>query len=472
MPEVRKVTTRKVEVLIIGSGPGGYAAGIRLGQSGKEVTIVEKDFVGGTCLNVGCIPSKALISASKTYQKIRHAEALGITAASISVDMQKMQSWKQGVVEKLARGVRQLCKSAGAQFMMGEAAFVGERQVQVTSQDQEEIIEAENVVIATGSHPAEIPGFSFDGKWIISSTEALELKALPSKLVIIGAGYIGMELGMLYSNLGTRVSVVEMLDQILPGFEEDVVKVIARRLRRRQIDYYVRASALSWKKGKAGVEVLVQTEQGQRILEGDFILLTVGRKPNTDGLQLEKTGLVTDAQGFVQVDRRLQTKVPGIYAIGDAAGLPMLAHKSTKEAEIVAEVIAGRSREWDCRGVPAVVFTDPEIATVGLSERAAREQGIEVVVGKFPFSASGRAMTTLETEGFVKIVAEKETKRVLGLHIVGEGAAELIGEGTLALEMGACVEDIAWTVHPHPTLSEAVMEAAKRLLGEAIHVPP
>ena len=461
----------KGEALIIGSGPGGYAVAIRLGRFGKKVTIVEKDFVGGTCLNVGCIPSKALIHASKVCQKIRHAEAMGITTGSVAVDMQKMQSWKQGLIEKLGRGVRQLCANAGARFLMGEAVFAGPRQVRVTSPERGEIIEAENIVIATGSHPVEIPGFSFDGEWVLSSKEALELKTIPSRMVVIGAGYIGMELGMLFAKLGTRVSIVEMLDQILPGFEEDVVKVIARQLRRDKIDYYVGARARSWKRGKAGVEVLVETEQDQQVLEGDFILLTVGRRPNTESLQLEKTGLASDEQGFIPVDRRFQTKVPGIYAIGDAAGPPMLAHKSTKEAEIVAEIIAGRSREWDCQGMPAVVFTDPEIATVGLSEKEAKEQGIDVVVGRFPFSASGRAMTTLETEGFVKIVAEKESQRVLGLQIVGAGASDLIGEGTLALEMGACVEDIAWTVHPHPTHSEALMEAAQQLLGEAIHVP-
>lgn len=465
------MSARKVEVLVIGAGPGGYVAAIRLGQLGKRTTIVEKDFVGGVCLNVGCIPSKALITAAKLYERMRHAGAMGIRADSVSVDMERMQAWKAGIVERLSRGVRQLCKNAGAEFVMGQAAFVGERKVKVTSQENnEEVIEADNIIIATGSRPAAIPDFDLDGESVITSTEALALTEVPSRLVVIGGGYIGMELGMMYSKLGTKVTIVEMLDQLLPGFEEEVVRVVARQLKKQGLDSYVRARARSWKRTADGIEVSVETENGEQTLRGDYVLLTVGRKPNTDELQLEKTGVVTDGGGFIQVNKRLQTSVPGIYAIGDAVGNPMLAHKSSREAEVAAEAIAGLRSELDYVAMPAVVFTDPEIATVGLTEQEARNQGLDVMVGKFPFAASGRAMTTLETEGFVKIVAERESKRLLGLHIVGPEASDLIGEGALALEMGALVADIARTIHPHPTFSEAIMEAARHALGEAIHI--
>lgn len=464
------MSTRRVEVLVIGSGPGGYTAAIRLGRLGKKVTIVEEEFAGGVCLNVGCIPSKALITAAKTYQKMQRAKTMGILTDSVSVDMEQMQAWKQGIVEKLARGVRHLCKSAGAEFIMGQAAFVGEHSVQISSKEKEEIIEADNIIVATGSHPVEIPGFEFDGESVISSTEALALKTIPSKIVIIGGGYIGMELGMLYSKLGTQVSIVEMMDQLLPGFEEDLVKVIIRQLKKEDVGYHVRARARDWRKSQTGVEVLVDTDQGELRLEGEFVLVTVGRKPRTGDLQLEKTGLSTDQNGFIPVDSKGQTNRPGIYAIGDVAGNPMLAHKSTREAEMVAEVIAEVRSEVDKLIVPAVVFTDPELATVGLSEKEAERQGYEVAVGRFPFAASGRAITTLETEGFIKVVAEKQSNRLLGLHIVGPEASDLISEGALALKMGGCLEDIAHTIHPHPTLSEALMEAAKQALGEAIHI--
>lgn len=464
------MTARRVEVLVIGAGPGGYAAAIRLGRLGKKVTLVDKEFVGGVCLNAGCIPSKALITAAKTFEKMRQAGSMGIHAESVSVDLERMQEWKQGIVERLSRGIRQLCKHAGVELILGHASFAGERKLKIASRDGEETLEAENVLIATGSRAGEIPGFSFDGKLIISSTEALELKRVPSQMVVIGGGYIGMELGMMYSKLGARVTLVEMLDQLLPGFPEDIVQVITRRLKKQGIDYHVSARARGWEKCGEGVRVQVETPQGELSLPAELVLLTVGRRPNLQGLQLEKTGLAVDERGFLPVNSRLQTQVPGIYAIGDAVGNPMLAHKSSKEAEVAAEVIAGKRSELDYAAIPAVVFTDPEIATVGLSEKEAAERGFEVLIGRFPFAASGRAMTTLETEGFVKIVADKSTRRVLGVHIVGPEASDLISEGALALEMGAHLEDIAHTIHPHPTLSESLMEAAQQALGEAVHV--
>lgn len=464
------MANRKYEALVIGAGPGGYVAALRLAQLGKKTALVEKQYIGGVCLNVGCIPSKALITASKTYERMRHAESMGIVAKSISVDMEKLQAWKNGVVEKLTRGIRQLCKSAGVEILIGEASFVSERKIRVLSQNQEETIEAENIVIATGSVPAEIPGFKFDGKYILSSTEAQELKSVPSKMIVIGGGYIGMELGMMYAKLGTKVTVVEMLDQLLPGFEEDIVRVITRQVKKQGIDYYLRAKAKSWKQKEGAVEVTIETQEGARTLDADFILLTVGRKPYIAGLQLEKAGIQTDARGFIPVNDKLQTHVPGIYAIGDVIGNPMLAHKASKEGEIAAEVIAGLPSAADYVAMPAVVFTDPEIATVGLSEKEAREKGYDLIVGKFPFAASGRAMTTLETEGFIKVVVDKESKRLLGFHIVGPEASDMISEGALALEMASQAEDVARTIHPHPTLSEALMEAVKDSLGEAVHI--
>lgn len=463
---------RMVEAVVIGAGPGGYVAALRLAHLKKQVLLVEKKFLGGVCLNVGCIPSKALITAAKLYEKVHHAKTMGIQVGTISLDMEKLQEWKQGVVQKLTKGIQHLCRKTGVDILFGSAQFIGERLLRVRAAGKEETVRAENIIIATGSRPVDLPGFRFDQKYILSSTEVQELTSVPARMIIIGGGYIGLELGMMYSKLGAQITVVEMMDQLLPGFDKDLVETLQERIKKQQIEFHTSTRAREWRvlEKAGGVEVTAETPRGEKKLRADFVLLTVGRIPSCDNLGIEKTGLFTDARGWIPVNRKLQTQVPGIYAIGDVAGEPMLAHKATREAEVAAEVIAGLPSELDYRAMPVVVFTDPEIASVGLFEDDARQKGYALRIGKFPFLASGRALTAMETDGYVKVVAEAESNRLLGVHIIGPEASNLIGEAALAVEMGCSVEDVAHTIHAHPTFPEALMESAKHALKQAIHI--
>jgi len=460
---------KNVDALVIGAGPGGYVAAIRLAQLGKKTLLVEKNSLGGVCLNVGCIPSKALITAAKTVDKIRKADQMGIIVGDLVIDFPKLISWKDGIVSKLTNGIGTLVKGNGGEILMGTATFRSAREIEVATPDGPVLVEAENVIIATGSRPIEIPGFKFDGRRVISSTEALSLNEVPNRLLVIGGGYIGLEMGIMYAKLGANVTVVERADQVLPGFDPEIAQVIARQLKKLNVNVVLNATAKGWTDGPLCAKV--QIEQNGRItdLDADKILVTVGRKPNTEGIGLEKIGVTIDERGFIKVNNQLKTNVPGVYAIGDVCGQPMLAHKASKDAEVAAEVIAGHPAVQDAKVIPAVVFTDPEIGSAGLSEVEAKEQGFEVIVGKFPFAALGRAMTTGETDGFVKVIADKGTQEILGIHIVGPGASDLIAEGALAIEMGAFIDDLSLTVHAHPTLAEGLMEAAKAAVGEAIH---
>ncbi|MBW1880577.1 MAG: dihydrolipoyl dehydrogenase, partial [Deltaproteobacteria bacterium] len=454
------------QAIVIGAGPGGYPCAIRLGQLGIKTLIIEKASWGGVCLNVGCIPSKALITAAKRLDEIRHAGAMGIRVdGDVSVDMEALQGWKGKVVKKLTRGVSSLLKGNGVAQLVGTATLNGPHEVAVQTEDGERTITAEHIVLATGSSPIEIPGFPFSDERVLDSTGALALTSIPDKLVVIGGGYIGLELGGMYARLGTKVTVVEMLDQLLPGFDKDVVKLLARSLKRAGVTALVEARALGWETTEGGVRVQVENKDGKQWLEGDHVLVTVGRTPNTAGIGLEAVGVDLDGP-FVKVDAQRRTTVPHIFAIGDVAGQPMLAHKATYEGEIVAEVIAGKDAIYDARTVPAVVFTDPEVAIAGLDEAAARARG-EVKVGKVPWAAVGRALTTNETTGFIKVIVDAETHLVLGVTICGAHASDLISEAALAIEMGAEALDVGLTIHPHPTLAEGIMEAAKAAIGQA-----
>jgi len=462
--------TVRTQALVIGSGPGGYVAAIRLGQLGKQVICVEKETSGGVCLNVGCIPSKALITAAKHYEHAReHGKHMGIIANDVKLDFGRTQAWKGEVVSKMNGGVKQLIKGAGGRFVQGTATFVGPKTVEVKGPDGEMRIEAEHIVIASGSRPIEIPGFKIDQKKVCDSTGALALTEVPKRVVVIGGGYIGLELGLAYGKLGSKVTVVEGTDQLLPGNDPDLVGVVARKLKKAGIEVYLEAKALGVEEGKGASIVKIQTKEGEKSIETDVVFVTVGRRPNSEGFGLDKVGVKID-KGFITVDKQQRTNVPGIYAIGDVAGQPMLAHKASKEADVVAEVIAGHKAEMDAVGIPAVIFVDPEIATVGLQEHDAVKQGKKIKVGKYAFAAHGRSMAMAETDGFVKIIADAETDEVLGFGIVGYAASDLISDCVLALEMGAFLPDLALTVHPHPTLGEAIMEAAKAALGESPHL--
>jgi dihydrolipoamide dehydrogenase len=458
------------KVIVIGAGPAGYVCAIRLAQLGQEVTVVERDKLGGTCLNIGCIPSKALIAAGSLMQKIGHASTIGITCSDLALDVSKLVAWKSGIVDRLTGGIGTLLKKHGVEVVMGEARLVDATSVCVKGESGEQTIKADDIVIATGSIPTTIPGFEFDEDAVWSSTDALVPESIPGHLVVIGAGYIGLELGIMYQNLGSQVTVLEATGGVLPGQERDCTKVIERSLKKRKIKLLTETFAKGWERTATGLSVAIEGKTGASIVECDQILSTVGRRPYSEGLGLEAAGLSVNEQGFLDTDRQMRTAVTNIYAIGDIAGQPMLAHKGSKEGVVAAAVIAGMPDEYDAKCVPAVVFTAPEMASVGLTEEQCKEQGLDYVTGSFPFAASGRAMTLMETEGLVKIIADAKTDELLGVHMVGPEVTELIAEATLALEMGATAEDIARTIHAHPTLPEAFMEAAESIHGMALHI--
>ncbi len=464
----------RVDAVVIGGGPGGYPCGIRLGQLKIKAAVVEKQYWGGVCLNVGCIPSKAVIHAAKTFEKIGHADDLGITVGKPTIDMAKLQAWKGGVVGKLTGGVKTLLKGNGTQVIEGTAKLAkpgpdGHRVIVDGPSGQTTII-ARSVVIATGSRPMEIPGFKVDQGRIIDSTGALALDHVPKRLVVIGGGYIGLELGIVYAKFGSKVTVVEALPSILASMDKDCVAVVARKLKKMGVEVMTDAKAKSWE-DKGDRAVLTVEKDGKPVtIDADKILLSIGRRPNTEGLGLEEVGVALDKRGYIVADDQCKTNVGGIYAIGDVIGGMMLAHKATKEGETVAEILAGHKAAVDVRVIPAVVFTDPEIASAGLTEDEAKAKGHTVKVGKFPFAALGRALSVNDTEGFAKVVCDAKTEEILGVHIVGNGASDLISEAALAIEMGAVVQDLNLTVHPHPTLSEAIREAAAAAIGEAVHI--
>ena len=454
--------------VVVGAGPGGYPCAIRLGQLGVKTLVIEREYWGGVCLNVGCIPSKALITAGKRVEEIKHAGTMGIQVGEPSVDMQKLQAWKQDIVSKLTGGVQQLLKGNKVDMLLGEATFKGKNKIVVETADGKVEVTAEHLVLATGSRPIEIPGFSFSDARIHDSTKALALSEVPKRAVVIGGGYIGLELGQMLNKVGSEVTVVEMMDNVLSGFDPDVVKLINRKLKKAGIKVLKKTKALGWEEGDDGALVNVEGPDGAQAIPADAILVTVGRRPNSEGL--DKTGATLTDRGFVQIDTQCKTTQPGVYAIGDVAGGALLAHKASHEGEIVAEVIAGHSAYNDAKTVPAVVFTDPEIATAGLMEHEAKAEGYELKVGKVPFAAIGRALTTGETDGFVKVILAAADDRVLGVTIIGPQASDLISEAALAVEMDAEAMDIGLTIHPHPTLGEGLMEAAKAALGQAIHM--
>ncbi|WP_336035496.1 dihydrolipoyl dehydrogenase [Halobacterium yunchengense] len=460
------------DVAVVGGGPGGYVAAIRAGQLGLDVTLVEMDAYGGTCLNYGCIPSKAMITASDVAHDAANAEEMGVYADP-EVDVGEMVDWKDGVVDQLTGGVEKLCKANGVNLMEGRAEFAGNDRLRVVHGGEgqgSETIEYEHCVVATGSRPIEIPGFAYADDPVLDSRQALAMDDLPDSVVVVGAGYIGMELSTVLAKLGVDVTVVEMLDDVLPGYEADLARPVKQHAEELGIDFHFGLAADHWEESGDGVVVAAEDEDGDSTeFETEKVLVAVGREPVTDTLNLDAVGLEPNDDGFLETDDRARTSVENVFAIGDVAGEPMLAHKASKEGQVAAEVIAGEPAALDYQAVPAAVFTDPEVATVGLTEDEAGDEGFEPVVGKFPFNASGRALTTGETDGFVRVVADEDSGFLLGAQIVGPEASELIAELGLAIEMGATLEDVASTIHTHPTLAESTMEAAEHALGHAIH---
>ncbi|TKI55176.1 dihydrolipoyl dehydrogenase [Brevibacillus antibioticus] len=461
--------TTEVDVLVIGAGPGGYVAAIRAAQMGKTVAVVEKGELGGVCLNVGCIPSKAMIHAAHTYEHTQHTESMGITMENVKVDFAKVQEWKSGIVKQLTGGVGSLFKGNKIQVIPGEALFVSENEVRVFHGYDVNRYRFQHCIIATGSRPIELPAFPF-GKRVMSSTEALSLTELPKSLVVIGGGYIGIELGTVFAKFGTKVTILEGSDQILPGFEPDMPRLVERKLKKLDVTIHTKALAQGMEETENGVIVTAEVKGEQQKIEAEYVLVTVGRRPNTDELGIRDIGMNVTDRGLIVVDKQGRTSIPNVYAIGDIVAGPALAHKASYEGKVAAEVIAGHPAEVDYKAIPAVVFCDPEIASVGINEKEAKEKGIDYVVGRFPFAANGRALSVNAGEGYVKLIAEKETNLVLGAQIVGPEASNIIAEIGLAIEMGATLEDIELTIHAHPTLGEVTMEAAELALGRPIHV--
>lgn len=455
------------QVLVVGAGPGGYVCAIRAAQLGLDTVVVEADKPGGTCLNVGCIPSKALIHAAEEFHRLSTLgdSPLGISAGAPQLDFGRTQAWKDGLVGRLNGGVRGLLKRAGARLLSGTARFLDGKTVALDGDGERQVIRAESIVIATGSKPTELDALPFGGD-VISSTEALALTEVPRRLAVVGAGYIGLEIGTAMAKLGATVSVVEYAERIMPQADRALTQPVAEQLERLGVRLHTGCAATGFTAG----ELQLETREGERQrIAADKVLVAVGRTPRTDRVGLDELALTMDG-AFIRIDDKCQTSMRGVYAIGDVTGEPMLAHRAMAQGEMVAELLAGRARQWDKRCIPAVCFTDPEIVSCGLTPQAAEEQGIETVSGQFPLQANGRAMTMEAERGFVRVLARADNHLVLGIQAVGVGVSELSAAFAVALEMGAVLEDIAATVHAHPTLSEGLQEACLKALGQGLHI--
>jgi dihydrolipoamide dehydrogenase len=460
----------EIDTLVIGAGPGGYVAAIRAAQLGQKVLIVDKSELGGVCLNRGCIPSKALISAAHQFEAAQHGEVFGVTAENVKVDWSKTQEFKNGVVKRMTTGVTSLMKGNKIEVFSGEAMFISTNEARLFNEHESPRYKFNNCIIATGSRPIELKPFPFGGR-ILSSTEALDLPEIPKSMIVIGGGYIGAELGQMYSKFGTKVTIIEGLDTVLPGFDKDMTRLVAKNMAKTGIDIVTNAKAESAVQNDKEVTVKYSVGGESKEITADYLLVTVGRRPNTDGeLGLDLIGVELDERGLIKVDHQGRTNIPNIYAIGDIVPGLALAHKASYEGKIAAEAISGHKSVVDYKVIPAVVFTDPECSSVGLTEKEAKDKGYKVKAGKFPFAGNGRAVSLNAPEGFIKIVANSENNLVLGAQIVGLEASNLIAELGLAIEMGATLEDIALTIHAHPTLGEIVMEAAELVEGHPIHV--
>ncbi|MDC3412776.1 dihydrolipoyl dehydrogenase [Aquibacillus sp. 3ASR75-11] len=459
----------ELDTLVVGAGPGGYVAAIRAAQLGQKVTIVDKGDLGGVCLNVGCIPSKALIQAGHRVEYAHGSEDMGIKSEKVDVDFSKVQEWKGSVVNKLTTGVEGLLKGNKADIIKGEVYFVDKNTVRVMDDKNSQTYTFNNCIIATGSSPIEIPGFKYS-KRVLDSTGALNLNEIPEKLVVIGGGYIGTELGMAYANFGTKVTVLEGTKEILGTFEKQMSSLVKRRMKKKNMDVITEAMAKGVEETDSGVTVTYEAKGKEEKIDADYVLVTVGRRPNTAEIGLEQVGIDLTERGLVKIDKQCRTNIDNIFAIGDIVEGPPLAHKASYEGKIAAEVISGEKSEIDYNGIPEVVFSEPELASVGYKEQDAKDAGYEVTTAKFPFAANGRALSLNDSDGFLKLVTRKNDGLVIGAQVAGPNASDMIAELGLAIEAGMTAEDLALTIHAHPTLGEITMEAAEVALGSPIHI--
>jgi dihydrolipoamide dehydrogenase len=465
--------TSNLHIAVIGGGPGGYAAAFLAADLGMKVTLIDPELnPGGVCLYRGCIPSKALLHVAKLIDESRHAKNWGVDYSEPKIDLPRLRTWKDGVIKKLTGGLGQLSKQRKVEYIQGRAAFENANTLKISrTNGSEDSLTFDRIVIATGSRPAIIPSLKLETPRMMDSTSALDLSDVPGTLLVVGGGYIGLELGTVYAALGCKVSVVEMLPGLLPGADRDLVLPLHKRMEKIFDSILLNTTVSAVKEESSGIRVTFDgPEVKEREKVFDKVLVSVGRKPNSEIPGLEKTQVKVGPRGFIQVNKQLRTDDPAIYAIGDVVGEPMLAHKASHEGRTAVEAIAGHKVAFEPNAIPAVVFTDPEIAWCGLTETQAQKDNREIKVAKFPWGASGRAMTLDRTEGTTKLIVDPQTERVLGVGIVGAGAGELIAEGVLAIEMGALAHDIALTIHPHPTLSETIMESAEVFFGTSTHV--
>ncbi len=463
---------KSLRLAVLGAGPGGYAAAFYAADLGMEVTLIaEEKNPGGVCLYKGCIPSKALLHVAKVIDEAHHATDWGVSFGEPSIDVDQLRAYKNRVVEKLTSGTGQVAKLRKVNYLQGRASIVDAKTLRVQKVDGgEEVVSVDAVILATGSLPTRIPSLSIDSPRVLDSTGALELPEIPKTMLVIGGGYIGLELGSVYAALGTKVSVVEMTPGLLPGADRDLVRILNQRAEKVFEKIYLSTRVTSMKADASSVTVNFEGEGAPKEATYDYVLVSIGRRPNANIEGLDRTRVKVDAKGFIETDASRRTAEPTMFAIGDVAGEPMLAHKASHEARVAVDVIAGHRAVFEPAAIPAVVFTDPEIAWAGLTEADAEKQGIKVEVARFPWGASGRAIAIDRVDGMTKLLIDPATERVLGVGIVGSGAGELIAEGVLAIEMGATASDVKLTIHPHPTLTETVMEAAEQFFGQATHV--
>ncbi len=466
------MTTETTQIAVLGAGPGGYAAAFYAADMGMQVTLIDEEKnPGGVCLYRGCIPSKALLHVAKVVDEARHAGHWGVTFAEPAIDVNKLRAYKQGVVDKLTAGVGSVAKMRKVRFLQGRATVLGPRSLKVAGAGGDIEVAFEHLILATGSHPTKIPMLALDSPRMMDSTSGLELPDVPASLLVIGGGYIGLELGSVYATLGSKVSVVEMTPTLLPGADRDLVAVLEKKLKGLFSSIMLNTKVVKVaKERESGIRVTFEGEVAQKEQVFDRVLVAIGRRPNSKIPGLETTGVTVDAKGFIETDPQRRTAERTIFAIGDVAGEPMLAHKASHEARVAVEAIAGHKAVFEPQAIPAVVFTDPEIAWCGLTEAQAKADGLDVEIAKFPWGALSRAITVDRPDGLTKLIIEKKTNRVLGVGVAGSGAGELIAEGVLAIEMGATADDLKLVIHPHPTLSESVMESAEVFFGQSTHV--
>ena len=466
MPQAAASSNRSVDLecqlVVLGSGPGGYTAAFRAADLGVDTVLVERyDTLGGVCLNVGCIPSKALLHAAAVIDEAAAMAAHGVSFGKPKIDIDKLRDFKSKVVGKLTGGLAAMSKQRKVRTVQGVGAFVSPHEMEVQTAEGTRLIRFENAIIAAGSQSVKLPMFPWDDERVLDSTRALELQDVPAKLLVVGGGIIGLEMATVYSALGSEVTVVEFMDQLIPGADADLIKPLALRLGKKLAGIHLKTKVTAARATKKGIEVSYEGDSVPADTVFDRVLVSVGRSPNGGGIGADKAGVAVSERGFISVDSQMRTNVPHIFAIGDLVGQPMLAHKATHEAKVAAEVVAGHKSYFDARVIPSVAYTDPEIAWVGVTEREAKEKGLKIGVGKFPWAASGRAIGIDRTEGFTKLLFDEATHRVVGGGIVGVHAGDLISEIALAIEMGSEAADIGLTIHPHPTLSESVGMAAE-----------